>query len=366
MDANSIPIEHLKSEFKSRISFIHLVSSLIPEAVEKLEANGNIHEIGTWVDTTPENELRAKAETVIELLDKLVAASQKRLPPKVDWRDIAAEHWQRLRSKEFSYSNGISCGWLAERFDCSRLSVSDDMPYHARIGVGGHAGNAAVEEEFLLRDAFFMLAKCQASLTRLESFRGELKTAAIAKSRYKVVSMFNQNVATYARYSVFGFYSFIECFVNSIGEDFIARNPKLPTDKCECLRGKKGGRYLAVEKKLEVFPEIIRTDGKRPIVLSDPNQIAEPYKSFVSHVKDVRDASAHFAKHKADIIVPPQIWEKRAQEASTVCLAVARGFWNACYPNRSLPLYLGKLDDAQHKKIAEQRVKTETEEMQVK
>ena len=50
MDANSIPIEYLKSEFKSRISFIHLVSSLIPEAVAKLEANGDIREIGTWVD----------------------------------------------------------------------------------------------------------------------------------------------------------------------------------------------------------------------------------------------------------------------------------------------------------------------------
>jgi hypothetical protein len=366
VDANSIPIEHLKSEFKSRISFIHLVSSLTPEASVKLEAKGDIHQIGTWVDTAPEDELRIKAATVIELLDKLVAASQKRLPPKVDWQKIAAEHWQRLGSKEFSYSNGISCGWLAERFDCSRLSIPDDMPYHARIGVGHHAGNAAVEEDFLLRDAFFMLAKCQASLTRLENFRGELKTTTLAKSRYKVVSMFNQNVATYARYSVFGFYSFVECFVNSVGEDFIARNPKLATDKCELLRGKKDGRYLAVEKKLEIFPGIIRADGKRPIVLSDPKQIAEPYKSFASHVKDVRDSSAHFAKYKADIIVPPQTWEKRAQEASAACLAVARGFWNACYPSRSLPLYLGKLDDAKHKQIAERRVKTEMEEIQTK
>jgi hypothetical protein len=38
MDANSITVEHLKSENKSRISFIHLVSSLIPEANAKLEA----------------------------------------------------------------------------------------------------------------------------------------------------------------------------------------------------------------------------------------------------------------------------------------------------------------------------------------
>src|ERR1039458_2746443 len=69
--------------------------------------------------------------------------------------------------------------------------------------------------------------------------------------------------------------------------------------------------------------------------------VAEPYKSFISHVKEVRDSSAHFAKYKAEIIVPPQTWEKRAKEASTVCLSVARGFWNACYPSRQMPLYLG-------------------------
>jgi len=209
-----------------------------------------------------------------------------------------------------------------------------------------------------------MLAKCQLSLARLGRFRGELQKESAAKSRYKLVSMFNQNVATYARYAVFGFYSFVECFVNSVGEDFIARNPNLSPDTCEMLRGKKDGRFLSIEKKLEFFPGLMRSDGKRPIVLSDPKQLAEPYKSFASHVKEVRDSFAHFAKNKADIIVPPQTWEKRANDASTVCLSVARGFWNACYPRRQLPLYLGKFDDAQHIKIAEQRVKMEIEEIQ--
>jgi hypothetical protein len=237
-----------------------------------------------------------------------------------------------LATKEFSFSNGVSYGWLATRFDCSRLDIPDDMPYHARIGVGHHAGNAAVKEDFLLRDAFFMLAKCQLSLVRLERFRGELQTESVAKSRYKLVSIFNQNVATYARYAVFGFYSFVECFVNSVGEDFIAWNPNLSPGTCEILRGKKNGRYLSIERKLEVFPSLIRSDGNRPIVLSDPKQLTEPYKSFASHVKEVRDSSAHFAKFKVDIIVSPQTWERRAQNASTVCLSVARGFWGACYP----------------------------------
>jgi hypothetical protein len=361
-----IPLEQLKSEIKSRISYIHITSALIPNTLENPKIAALIKNTGTWIDTARGMEIREKASTVIGLLDKAIDSAQKQFPTKRNWQEIAADHWVRCSKGEFSLSDGIPYGWLADRFECSCLKIPDDMPYHASIGVGHHAGKASVEEDFLLRDAFFMLAKCQTSLIRLEKFRDELKTAELAKSRYEVVSMFNQNVATYARYSVFGFYSFVECFVNSIGEDFIARNPKLSTDKCELLRGKKDGRYLAVEKKLEVFPGIIRPDSKRPIILSDPKQISEPYKSFSSHIKDVRDSSAHFARYKAYIIVPPQTWEKRAQEASSVCLAVARGFWNACYPNRSLPLYLGKLDDVQHKQIAEQRVKTEMEEMPAK
>jgi len=364
LDVHSISLEQLKSEFKSRLSFIHLVSSLIPGAASNIEVQGLITETGTWVDSAPEHEMRQKAMKTSGLLDKMVTESQQRLPTKKDWREIAAEHWLRLGGKEFSFSNGVACGWLVERFDCSSLNISDDMPYHARIGVGHHAGNAAVEEEFLLRDAFFMLAKCQISLRRLQRFIGELNTEALAKSRYKVVSVFNQNVATYGRSAVFGFYSFVECFVNSIGEDFIARNPNLSPDASEMLRGKKDGRFLSVERKLEFFPGLIRSDLKRPIVFSDPKQLTEPYRSFASHVKDVRDSSAHFAKSKADIIVPPQTWEKRAKEASVVCLSVARGFWNACYPQRQLPLYLGKLDDTLHVRIAEQRTKTEFEETQ--
>jgi hypothetical protein len=341
VDANSISIVQLKSEFKSRLSYIHLVSAIIPEAAWNLKAKGLFDETGAWVDTASEKEIRKRARKVIGLLDKLVTESQRQLPPRKDWRDIAAEHWQRLAATEFSLSNGVPCGWLVERFDCSRLHIPDDMPYHARIGVGHHAGNAAVEEDFLLRDAFFMLAKCQLSLARLERFRGELRTESAAKSGYKLVSMFNQNVATYGRYAVFGFYSFVECFVNSVGEDFIARNPNLSPGTCEMLHGRKDGRFLSIEKKLEFFPGLIRSDGKRPIVFSDPKQLAEPYKSLVSQVKEVRDSSAHFAKYKADIIVPPQTWEKRANDASIVCLSVARGFWNACYPRRQLPLYIG-------------------------
>ena len=160
MNSNAIPIDQLKFEFKSRYSYIHLVSSLIPGLPTNSEVKHTLDQIGTWIDTAPETELRAKADEVLSKLDNFLGLVQKQLPAKKDWRQIAADHWENCSVTGFSFNNGVSYGWLAERFDCSRLHISDDIPYHARIGVGHHAGNAAVEEEFLIRDAFFMLAKC--------------------------------------------------------------------------------------------------------------------------------------------------------------------------------------------------------------
>ena len=41
--------------------------------------------------------------------------------------------------------------------DCSNMGFPEDLPSHARIGLGIHAGFGSIEEEFLLKDAFFML-----------------------------------------------------------------------------------------------------------------------------------------------------------------------------------------------------------------
>jgi hypothetical protein len=90
--------------------------------------------------------------------------------------------------------------------------------------------------------------------------------------------------------------------------------------------------------------------------MSDRNQIVEPFKSFASDVKEVRDSTTHFATHKAPIVISPQAWEQRAGSAAKTCMAVAREFWLACYPSRNLPLYLGELDEQRHMKIAQERI----------
>lgn len=358
MDYEAAPIERVKSELKSRLSFLHLVSALVPNLLSKLDVTAFYRETGEWIDMAAEPEIRSKAQAVIEKLDDLIRLTDKTLPTKHEWRVIAAEHWERCRTGEFSFNNGVHCGWIVERFDCTSLHIPDDMPYHARIGVGHHAGNASVEEDFLLRDAFFMLAQCVTSLAALESMGPELRSKReLSRQDYKRVSTLNQNVATYARYAVFGFYSFVECFLNSVGEDFIRRNSSmLSVEQCETLRGMKKGRHISTERKIETFPGIIRKDGARPITMSDRNQIVEPFKSFASDVKEVRDSTTHFATHKVPIVISPQAWEQRGSNAAKTCMAVAREFWLACYPSRNLPLYLGELDEQRHMKIAQERI----------
>jgi hypothetical protein len=358
MDFAVDSIEQIKSELKARWSFLHLVAALVPNLLSKFEVSAFYRETGAWIDQAAESEIRFKAQTVIEKLDGLIQLTSKQLPLKQHWTVIATEHWERCGTGEFSFNNGVQYGWIAERFNCAPLHIPDDMPYHARIGVGHHAGNAAVEEDFLLRDAFFMLAQCRAALVSLEATRPELRAKReLSKADYKQVSTLNQNVATYGRYAVFGFYSFVECFLNSVAEDFIRRNRSLLSpQQCEILRGMKNGRHISTERKIEMFPTIIRKDGARPIIMSDRNQIAEPFKSFASVVKAIRDSTTHFATHKAAIVVSPQDWEQRATAAAKTCLSVAREFWIACYPGRNLPLYLGELDERRHMKIAQERV----------
>ncbi len=170
----------------------------------------------------------------------------------------------------------------------------------------------------------------------------------------------NQNVALYSRLAVFSFYAFVECFINSVGEDAILRNSALASEQQQTLRGfnKKGG-FISLEKKIEKFPGIIRGDGKCPLVLSDPAQRVEPFITFMGEVKSARDAFAHYGKRKADLLRNPRQWVEIANTACDICIDVARQFWSACYPSRPQPLYLGRLDKDLHTKIATERVKAE-------
>jgi hypothetical protein len=348
----------IRSQLRTQWSYAHLKFALLPDLKNRPDIEEIIRASGEWLENSNQKDLVQGSPTISEGLTKIIELSESLLPSKEPWRKIAVEHWDNLRSGAFSYTHGIAYGWLAERFDCSKISIPADMPYHARIGVWNHIGNAATEEYTLLRDSFYMLALGESSLQKLESFKPELSgMTKLENGDYKILSRFNQNTATFSRQAVSGFYSFVECFINSVGEDFVGRNKAaLSPQEIEILRGRKKSGHLSTERKLETFPSIIRLDGQRPIVMTDEKQIREPFKSFVKEVKDVRDSATHFSIHKAPLIIPPQEWVDRAKRASEICLEVAEKFWTACYPRRDLPHYLGKLDRIKQIALATERV----------
>jgi hypothetical protein len=140
-------------------------------------------------------------------------------------------------------------------------------------------------------------------------------------------------------------YSFVECFINSVGFDFYLRNQiRLNEKEKEILQGENNGRYLSLEYKMEKFHQIIRDDKKQVFCLSDAKQIKEPFLTFFDECKGIRDAAMHYSPNKDAIWLKPTDWAERAEKYSQTVIQVAQIFWNACYPLRNYPFYLRNLD----------------------
>jgi len=242
-----------------------------------------------------------------------------------------------------------------------------DLPYHANVGAGYQAFGYSVEEDLLLRDAFLLLVKAQKEFEKLDNkIKGAEKEKQPMEKLFEIYNQLAENVATYSRLCVLSFYAFIECLVNSIGEDFLARNHGITLEEkdIENLKGYKKSEknkdiYFGVLTRMEKIPGIIRGDKTYKLLLSDPAQIAEPFKSFFGSLKCIRDSTMHHAKYKDDILRNPDDWAKIADDACDTCLGVAGQFWLACYPSKSLPAYLEGLDKAKYMDSAEKRLDSE-------
>jgi hypothetical protein len=139
--------------------------------------------------------------------------------------------------------------------------------------------------------------------------------------------------------------SFVECFVNGIGLDYLMKNDGLPPEVEATLRGEKpGGSFLSLEAKLEKIPQIISRCPVQRILTTDKKQIREPFLTFLSLAKSTRNSIAHHAQGKARIWYSPQDWNALSNKTAKVSLECSREFWLACYPNSNVPRYLNGLD----------------------
>lgn len=339
------------------------MTSLTPKeegGIANRDVRTGLIETSEFLKKANENEMVKKGPVLIKHLQEAAEPYQKSFPPKLSIEQIAEEFNGFFSKNKGTYSWGLEYSWLQKVMDCSKMGFPEDLPFHARIGLGHHAGFGNVEEEFLLRDAFFILALAEESYENMHTYKRYWKESNKTDDPELVNKIFgtaNQNVATYSRLSILSFFSFVEAFVNSVGHDFSLRNKDILSPKeIEILHGTKKGRYLSLVSKIEKFPSIIRSDKKTTLILSDPKQIREPFKTFIKNIKEIRDSSVHYSPKKEAIWRKPDDWLNKAKSTSKLCLEISSKFWMACYPDRKDPQYLNGLDYDKHINLARKRL----------
>lgn len=357
-------VDELSQSFANHLAYLQLMTSLEPGEgnITNPTIKAALNEALDFYKTTNKEGLVSKAPQLIKSFQPLIERFKSIAPLKLSLDQVATDFNSLFANNKEVYSYGLEYGWLHERMDCSHMGLPNDLPWHTRIGIGHHAGRISIEELFLLHDAFFMLASAEETFTNMNEVAGKIDKQPDTNLSLNELYVANSNVAAYSRLCVVSFFSFIEAFVNSVGYNFYLQNQSsLSSREIELLHGKKKGNFVSIEYKIEKFPSIIRADKKSPIITLDNAQIKEPFKSFVQHTKEIRDASMHFAPSKEEIWRKPLDWLENARSASKLCTEVAREFWRACYPDRNLPKYLENLDHAQLIESANNRLKMKNE-----
>ncbi len=361
----------LISEIRNHLIYIQLMTSLSTgkdNPIKNPQMKQNLIEVDEKLKPMNHDSLVNQGPFIVDKLKSLSSYFIDKYPLRKSINEIALEFNEFFKQGYNPFSTGIKYGWLVSVMDVDKKQWPKDLPYQTRIGIGHNAGRASTEDEYLLRDAFYMFAKAEYIYQHLSALINNLKgKGKTLEQNYdnKLHDKLNSlkfNLSSYARLSVISFYSFIECFVNSIGYDFYYKNKKtLNPREIELLRGKKRGRYLQLEYKLEKFPTIIRQDKKQVIFIKDAKQAEEPFITLFKDYKDIRDASVHYSPAKEEIWNSPFDWITHARQFKDIAINVALLFWKACYLNSDGPEYLGKLKPAIHLKLAQKRLKFDKE-----
>jgi hypothetical protein len=351
------------NETRQRIAHLHayvsLQLSLEPGegGARNPEIRGVLNEVGEFLQLASRRDLQTRGRQLEALLWEVIKFRGHFKPRRA--LGLIGSDFIALGKTQDIWRYGIAYGWLAEQFQPPILALPPDLPAHARIGLGHHAGSVAIEEGTLLDDAFFLWELTNRAYDHMMTSSQRLdepRSAREAQVVHQVLTQLNLNVATFARLTVVTIAAFMESFINSVGSNEAFRRPQLAPEVAEQLKGMRKGRFLALEYKVERFPALIRPDGQSPIRVLDETQRLDPFRRFFNETKGVRDAAMHFAPSKEAIICTPQEWVRRAENAVTDAVGVAQEFWVACYPSAGLPAYLYGLDHVCFKDRAQKRV----------
>ena len=149
---SNMSVREMRVALDRHLAYFQLVHSLTG-AIVSPECRRFLEETGRWVQHAGEDEIQSRSPALLKQFKKLLQEALDRIPPRRPWREIAEDYWLLCKDKAFSWDKGLTHAWVVERFDTKALGIWQNLPLHGRVGIGHHAGTAAVEEEFLLRDA---------------------------------------------------------------------------------------------------------------------------------------------------------------------------------------------------------------------
>ena len=342
--------EEIRRELIVTAVYLQLMTSIDPteSGINNPQVHAALKEALAFVDEANPAEMQRRGRSALALLQPVRATYAELAAPKIPIEQIAADFSVLCRDDKALYSNGLELHWLWKRMHIEDLGFAPDPPLHARVGLGVHAGFSSVEEEFLLRDAFYMLALAEHAADALdalsESWR-QRETPIDRREAHRTATPINQNVASCSRLAIVSFHSFVESFVNSVAHDTLLRSSQdLPTEQVHILKGLRRDRLASLEYKIEKIPSVIRSDGRAPIRATDSTQLPEQLRFFLEETKPLRDSAMHFAPSKAPIWRKPAEWLQLAKKSAAASLELATMFWKACYPDRDGPQYLTELE----------------------
>jgi len=364
MNLDEQDINEFRINLLERFMYLQLAVSITPKSnggIMNKTVKDTMIEIGDFIKESSDVELRNRGPQIYNFIFQICNKFKIFFRPKINQRQIGRDFNELFKNNGNPYSYGIEYGWIDERIEFFNNLWPSDLPYQAKIGIGVHSQSYGVEEEFLLKDAFFFLVMAQETYDNMYKLSNRYKEAGRdieIDEDYRVFSNYNHTVATYSRLGTQCFYFFTEAFINSIGFDYYLRNKNRlsSNDICTLQGKKKDGRFIPLEHRIQKFQALIREDKKIVINVTDENQRKEPFVTFFNDIKDTRDAASHFTPVKRNIWMRPDDWLNKIKLSVEVCLEVSKQVWSACYPNRDLPEYLLKLDYDKHLEIAKIRV----------
>jgi len=355
-----------RNRLSNKLIYVQLLFSLTPKeygGVANSEVKEMIQDLYNWIKNSTDEELSKKENEVNEFLDSIIDKYKDKFENIKDIDTIANEFNSFFKCNKNVYSKGVEYGWLIETFNHLKLPYPNYLPYQTKIGLGIHAGKISVEEEFLLKDAFYLLVKAEDTFDKMHRYANFVKGNENNKGNQYILRALtnaNQTVATYSRLSIISFYSFFEAFINSIGYDYYCRNiDRLTKIQKNNLLGRKDDKpndFLSIEEKIERLQQIIREDKTVVLRINKKKRTSNDYRLFFGEMKKLRNSSVHFSPNKESIWRKPDDWIEKAHKTSILTLQISREIWKAIFPTKNLPEYLNELKFELNYNLAKQRL----------